>query len=83
MVKNCDLSKENNIMIQALKENITSIKDSVGKIENSNKEMFNHFSERYEIMFEKLRNRIPYWVVISSTILGSILTGLAVFLITQ
>lgn len=81
MPKNCDLSKENSIIINSVRENINSIKTSVEKIENSNKEMFNHFSERYEAMFEKLRSRVPVWVIIMTTTMGSTLSGLLVYLI--
>jgi len=83
MVKqNCDLSKENRIIINTVKENINSIKTSVEKIEKSNGEMFNHFTERYESMFERLRSRVPVWVTIITTTMSSALAGLIVLLIT-
>jgi len=83
MVKECDLSRENSILIKSLKENLCGIKKSVDKIESSNKEMFNHFSERYEQMFEKLRNRVPFWMTAATTGLSSILTGIVVYAVSH
>ena len=62
---------------------VDNIQKSLDRIESKNTEMFNHFSERYEVMFEKLRSRAPYSLTIVISILATFLGIAGTLLFTR
>ena len=81
MTTKCAYGLVNREKILALEKKMENVDGKLDKIINKNEEMFNHFTERYEAMFEKLRSRVPGWMTIASTILGSMVTGLIVYVV--
>ena len=63
--------------ISHLREGLTRIEDIVIDIKKENKEMFNHFTEKYEKIFKELKERLPRWAVWALTILAAIIGALA------
>ena len=61
------LAKENRIMIEAIKEDITNLAENITSLGLKVDEAFNHMS-----------GRLPGWATITITILGSLVTGLVV-----
>ena len=65
--------------ITVLKEGMHRIEDIVVDIRKDNKEMFNHFTDRYEKIFENTSNRLPKWASYAlgflCLTLGAILQG--------
>ena len=74
----CAYGMVNREMINNLKSDLTEIKKSTGEIVESNNKMFNHFSERYEKMFDKVKNRISLPMTFVITFLTSLCVGLIV-----
>lgn len=71
------------------REKIINLEGQMNKIENKldgialeNKNMFNHFTERYEAMFKGLEKRVPQWVFAIGVIASSLITGLVMFIAT-
>jgi hypothetical protein len=56
---------------------------SLQNIQESNTNMFNHFTERYEEMFKETAERMPRWVVIMGTLGGSIIGALIIWAVTH
>lgn len=79
----CEFGRTNRLFIEDIKKNQGKIMVSLDAIQKDNKEMFNHFTERYEIMFEKMREKVPQWVVIFIGLMGALLGGLAVWAFTH
>ena len=75
-----------NIQVELNKQAIHTIQLSqvrqeklLEEIQKSNKEMFNHFTEKYEAIFKDLKDRLPRWAVWSLNLLclllGAVLSG--------
>lgn len=81
--KGCEFGRFNRARIDRLEETQSQIMKSLKDIQNSNTEMFNHFTERYEKMFKELEDRMPKWVVIVGALGGTLIGGLLIWAVTH
>ena len=70
MVDDCNMSRENRIMINNICKEITEIKQGISLLNTKVTELFNHQS-----------NRLPLWATLFITLLSSTVVGLLVFAI--
>ena len=83
MVKTgCTFGIINRERIEVLDKKMEGVDKKLDKIIDGNKEMFNHFTERYESMFEQLRSRVPIWVSVLFTIGGIMLSAMLTYILT-
>jgi hypothetical protein len=78
----CTYGRINREKIVNLESQMNKIDLKLDSISLENKNMFNHFTERYELMFKGLEKRVPQWVLVIGVIASSIITGLIMFIAT-
>ena len=81
--KGCEFGRMNRTRIASVESNMDEIRKSLISIQEKNTQMFNHFTERYEEMFEKMRDRVPQWSIIVTGILCAAVGGLGVWALTH
>jgi hypothetical protein len=69
--------------VDTLDIKVNSINNKLDQIITENKNMFNHFTERYEKMFKEMADRLPKWILFVGSIGSSILTGLIMWILTR
>lgn len=82
-MKSCEYGRINRMRIERLEEGQIQIMNTLKDIQNSNKEMFNHFTDRYEQMFKETAKRMPTWVTVIGTCGGALLGGLLIWALTN
>jgi len=85
MVKSigCEFGRSNRMHIETIQKNQDSIMTSLKEIQITNKEMFNHFTDKYEAMFKEAMTKTPSWITAVAGISGVIIGGLAIWALTH
>jgi hypothetical protein len=79
----CEFGRTNRIFIEDIQKNQGEILGGLNDIKKKNEEMFNHFTEKYEQMFEKAREKVPQWTTVIIGLLCTFVGGLAVWAFTR
>lgn len=79
----CEFGRINRLRIEEMQKNHQEIIGMLGAMKTKEEEMFNHFTEKYDKMFEKMREKVPQWVVIFIGLMGALIGGLAVWTLTH
>lgn len=79
----CEFGRTNRLFIDDMKKNQEEIMGSLNSIKTKNEEMFNHFTEKYDKMFEKMREKVPQWTTVIIGLLCAFVGALAVWAFTH
>lgn len=83
VIKSCEFGRNNRIKIEQLEKGQGEIMIGIKDIQTKNVEMFNHFTERYEAMFEKAMKNVPQWLTWTIAAGCSLIVGLIMFIVTH
>lgn len=82
-IRSCEFGRVNRMRVEKLEEGQVEILKSLKEIKDSNTNMFNHFTERYEQMFKETANRLPVWVLVMGSMGSALLGGLLIWALTH
>ena len=82
-ITGCELGRTNRMKIEQLEKGQEQIMIGIKDIQAKNTEMFNHFTERYEEMFEKAMKNMPQWLAWTIAAGCSLIVSLVTFIVTH